>query len=40
MSHWAKMAQSGKKVLWIFRDQTYYARLIDGQFTLLEKDQT
>ncbi|NVM52192.1 MAG: toll/interleukin-1 receptor domain-containing protein [Candidatus Helarchaeota archaeon] len=36
-SRWAKMAREGKKILWVFRGRTYYARIIDGEFTLLKK---
>ena len=37
-SKWAQMARIGKKILWIFRGNTYYARIIDGNFILLKKE--
>ena len=36
-SNWAKMARAGKKIVWIFKHQSYYARVIDGKFTKLAK---
>ena len=36
-SKWAQMAQEGKKILWVFRGRSYYARVVEGQFTLLKK---
>jgi hypothetical protein len=37
-SKWAHMARSGKNILWVFRGNTYYARIIDGNFILLKKE--
>jgi hypothetical protein len=34
-SKWAKMAKEGKKIVWIFKGGKYYARVVDGHFTLL-----
>lgn len=36
-SRWAQMAKEGKKILWVFRGRSYYARVVDGEFTLLKK---
>ena len=36
-SKWAQMARDGKQILWVFRGRSYYARVVDGQFTLLRK---
>ncbi len=36
-SRWAQMAREGQKILWVFRGRAYYARVIDGKFTLLKK---
>jgi hypothetical protein len=35
-SHWAEMARTGKKIMWVFRGRVYYARVIDGNFILLK----
>ncbi|MFX0140095.1 MAG: hypothetical protein ACFFDN_41015 [Candidatus Hodarchaeota archaeon] len=34
-SKWAKMAREGKKIAWIFKGREYYAKVVDGHFTLL-----
>ena len=34
-SKWAKMAREGKKIVWIFKGRGYYARVVDGHFTLI-----
>src|SRR5271157_5449514 len=34
-SAWAKMAKAGHQVAWLFKDGKYYARVVDGEFTLL-----
>jgi hypothetical protein len=34
-SAWAKMAKAGHQVAWLFKDGKYYARIVDGEFTLL-----
>lgn len=34
-SKWAKMAKAGKKIVWVFKGRKYYARVVDGHFTLL-----
>ena len=36
-SKWAQMAREGTQIMWVFRGRTYYARVIDGKFTLLKK---
>lgn len=36
-SHWAEMARTGKKIMWVFRGRIYYARVIEGKFILLKK---
>ncbi len=36
-SRWAEMARNGHKILWIFKGNTYYARVVDGKFTLLKR---
>ena len=36
-SHWAEMARTGKKIMWIFRGRVYYARVFDGKYILLKK---
>lgn len=36
-SRWAQMAREGKQIVWVFRGRSYYARVIDGKFTLLKK---
>jgi len=38
-SHWAQMAREGKKILWVFRGRSYYARVVDGEYTLLKKNK-
>jgi hypothetical protein len=34
-SKWAKMAQEGHKIMWVFKNRKYFARVIDGELTLL-----
>jgi len=36
-SKWAQMAREGTKIMWVFRGRSYYARVLDGNFTLLKK---
>ena len=36
-SRWAEMARNGHKIIWVFRSRVYYARVVDGQYTLLKK---
>ncbi|HMF33728.1 MAG TPA: hypothetical protein VKK79_20050 [Candidatus Lokiarchaeia archaeon] len=36
-SKWAEMARNGSQIAWIFKGGRYYARVVDGQFTLLAK---
>jgi hypothetical protein len=36
-SRWAEMARAGKNILWVFRGRKYYARVVDGIFTLLKR---
>ena len=36
-SKWAQMARDGAKIMWVFRGRSYFARVIDGNFTLLKK---
>lgn len=35
-SHWAKLAKQGEKIMWIFKDWKYHARVMNGKFTLLK----
>jgi len=32
------MAREGKKIVWIFKHGSYYARIMDGKFTKLVKE--
>ena len=36
-SKWAKMAQNGTRIIWIFKGRSYHARVVEGKFTLLKK---
>ena len=36
-SKWAQRARDGAKIMWVFRGRSYFARVIDGSFTLLKK---
>ncbi|MHA1298488.1 MAG: hypothetical protein ACTSO9_03495 [Candidatus Helarchaeota archaeon] len=38
-SNWAKMAREGKKIVWVFKHGSYYARILDGKFTKLQKSK-
>ncbi len=37
-SKWAQMAREGKQIIWVFKGGTYYARVVEGKFTLLGKE--
>lgn len=37
-SKWAEMAREGKQIVWVFKGRNYYARVLDGKFTLLGKE--
>jgi hypothetical protein len=34
-SVWAQMARQGDQILWVFKDNEYYARIVNGEFKLL-----
>lgn len=36
-SKWAEMARKGSQIAWVFKGGRYYARVVDGIFTLLCK---
>ncbi len=35
-SRYARMARDRHQILWVFKDDKYYARFLDGQFKILE----
>jgi hypothetical protein len=37
-SKWAQMAREGHQIAWVFKDRKYYARVVDGEYTLLKKN--
>ena len=38
-SEWGKKAREGHKIMWVFKGRHYFARIIDGEFTLLQKEK-
>lgn len=38
-SKWARLAQEGHKILWVFKEGQYHARMVDARFTLLPEEQ-
>lgn len=37
-SEWASLARSGRRVAWAMRDGRYFARVVDGEVTMLAED--
>ena len=37
-SEWAALARAGRRVAWVMRDDAYLARVVDGELTMLERD--
>ena len=35
-SKWAKMARDGAKILWVFKADDYFARMVNGKFEHLD----
>jgi hypothetical protein len=35
---WAKMARSGQEILWVSKKNQILARVVDGEFTLVSKE--
>ena len=38
-SKWAKKAQEGHKIIWVFKGRRYTAQVFDGKFTDLRKEK-
>ncbi len=38
-SRYARMARDRHQILWVFKDDKYYARFLDGQFTILKEKE-
>ncbi len=38
-SRYARMARDRHQILWVFKDDQYYARFLDGQFTILKEKE-
>ena len=39
-SQWAKKAQEGHKIMWVFKGRSYFAQILDGKFKLLKKEKS
>ncbi len=38
-SRYARMARDRHQILWVFKGDQYYARFLDGQFTILKEKE-
>ncbi len=38
-SRYARMARDRHQILWVFKDDKYYARFLDGKFTILKEKE-
>lgn len=38
-SEWAALARAGRRVAWVMRDGHYLARVVDGEVTMLEREE-
>ncbi len=36
-SQWAEKSRKGSQIVWVFKGQDYFARMVDGQFKILGK---